>query len=116
MGTVHGVEPCAAAHVAPGHLPDVQQQEGNQHPASENRVDSWVKCGIYGCYVHVSEAHLHRSAAEFDFRYNNRIALGVCDLECADRARKGAKGKAAHLSNSSSESHDVMHNMRGRGR
>jgi hypothetical protein len=41
----------------------------------------------------VSEAHLHRYAAEFDFRYNNRIALGVCDLGCADRALKGAKGK-----------------------
>jgi hypothetical protein len=28
---------------------------------------SIFKRGIYGCYFHVSEAHLHRYAAEFDF-------------------------------------------------
>ena len=54
---------------------------------------SIFKRGIYGCYFHVSEAHLHRYAAEFDFRYNNRIALGIDDLERSDRALKGVKGK-----------------------
>ena len=49
--------------------------------------------GIYGCYFHVSETHLHRYAAEFDFRYNNRIALGIDDVARADRALVGAKGK-----------------------
>jgi hypothetical protein len=41
----------------------------------------------------VSEAHLHRYTAEFDFRHNNRIALGIDDLERTDRAIKGAQGK-----------------------
>jgi hypothetical protein len=47
----------------------------------------------YGCYFHVSGTHLHRYAAEFDFRRNNRIALGIDDLARADRALVGAKGK-----------------------
>jgi len=54
---------------------------------------SIFKRGAYGCYFHVSEAHLHRHAAEFDFRYNNRSALGVEDQERADRALKSVKGK-----------------------
>ena len=61
-----------------------------------NTVENYFsifKRGIYGCYFHVSETHLHRYAAEFDFRYNNRIALGVDDKERADRALKGVMGK-----------------------
>jgi transposase-like protein len=54
---------------------------------------SILKRGIYGIYQHVSEAHLHRYLSEFDFRYNNRIALGVDDNARADRALRGAKGK-----------------------
>jgi transposase-like protein len=53
----------------------------------------FFKRGIYGCYFHVSETHLHRYAAEFDFRYNNRIGLGIDDQTRADRALVGAKGK-----------------------
>jgi transposase-like protein len=61
-----------------------------------NTVESFFsifKRGIYGCYFHVSETHLHRYAAEFDFRHNNRIALGIDDVARADRALVGAKGK-----------------------
>jgi hypothetical protein len=61
-----------------------------------NTVENYFsifKRGVYGCYFHVSETHLHRYAAEFDFRYNNRVALGVDDLERTDRAIRGAKGK-----------------------
>ena len=54
---------------------------------------SIFKRGIYGCYFHVSEKHLHRYAAEFDFRHNNRIALGIDDLARADRLLAGVKGK-----------------------
>lgn len=63
------------------------------HTNTVENFFSIFKRGIYGCYFHVSEAHLHRYAAEFDFRHNNRIALGVDDLERADRALKGVKGK-----------------------
>ena len=37
---------------------------------------SILKRGIYGCYFHVSEAHLHRYLAEFDFSHSNRIGAG----------------------------------------
>jgi hypothetical protein len=30
---------------------------------------------------HVSEAHLHRYLAEFDFRYSNRERLGINDVQ-----------------------------------
>ena len=43
--------------------------------------------------IQVSEAHLHRYLAEFDFRYNNRSVLGVTDGERAAKALKGIEGK-----------------------
>src|SRR5216684_3546179 len=63
------------------------------HTNTVENFFSIFKRGIFGCYFHVSEQHLHRYAAEFDFRYNNRIALGVDDLARADQALIGVKGK-----------------------
>jgi transposase-like protein len=63
---------------------------------STNTVEGFfsiLKRGIYGVYHHVSEAHLHRYLSEFDFRYSNRIARGINDVDRAERALKGAKGK-----------------------
>ena len=54
---------------------------------------SIFKRGVKGVYQHVSEKHLHRYLAEFDFRYSNRSALGVEDQERAHNALLGAKGK-----------------------
>src|SRR3984893_8418509 len=54
---------------------------------------SILKRGITGIYHNVSEAHLHRYLAEFDFRYNNRSGLGVGDVERAAKAMKGLEGK-----------------------
>ena len=42
---------------------------------------SVFKRGMRGVYQHCSEKHLHRYVAEFDFRYNNRIKLGVNDIQ-----------------------------------
>jgi len=66
---------------------------GDVHTNTVEGYFSILKRGIYGIYQHVSEAHLHRYLSEFDFRYNNRIALGCDDNTRADRALKGAKGK-----------------------
>jgi hypothetical protein len=41
----------------------------------------------------VSEAHLHRYLAEFDFRYSNRIKLGIDDKARAEKALDGVVGK-----------------------
>jgi len=54
---------------------------------------SLFKRGMKGVYQRCSEKHLHRYLAEFDFRYNNRSALGCEDGERAVRAVKGASGK-----------------------
>jgi hypothetical protein len=38
-------------------------------------------------------SHLHRYLSEFDFRYSNRLALGVDDVMRTMRPIKGAEGK-----------------------
>ena len=54
---------------------------------------SVFKRGMKGVYQHCAHNHLHRYVAEFDFRYNNRKALGVEDAQRADRLLKGVVGK-----------------------
>jgi transposase-like protein len=64
--------------------------------ASTNTVEGYFsifKRGMTGVYQHCSEKHLHRYLAEFDFRYSNRIALGVNDTARAAKALKGIEGK-----------------------
>jgi transposase-like protein len=63
------------------------------HTNTVENFFSIFKRGVYGCYFHVSEAHLHRYAAEFDFRHNHRERLGYSDLARADVALRGAVGK-----------------------
>ena len=46
-----------------------------------------------GVYQHCAEKHLHRYLAEFDFRYNNRTALGVNDADRAANLAAGIVGK-----------------------
>lgn len=65
-------------------------------PFHSNTVEGYfsiLKRGVIGTYHHVSEAHLKRYLAEFDFRYNERSALGVSDGERADKALQGISGK-----------------------
>ena len=54
---------------------------------------SILKRGIYGVYQHVSEAHLKRYLAEFDFRYSYRIKTGYDDMARMDKALAGIVGK-----------------------
>jgi transposase-like protein len=54
---------------------------------------SIFKRGMKGVYQHCSEKHLHRYLSEFDFRYSQRIALGVDDAMRADKALQGVTGK-----------------------
>src|SRR5438874_9408326 len=81
-----------ASHETVAHSQD-EYVRGDAHTNTAENFFSILKRGIYGCYFHVSEAHLHRYLAEFDFRHNNRAALGVDDLDRATRALVGAKGK-----------------------
>jgi transposase-like protein len=54
---------------------------------------SIFKRGMRGVYQHCGEQHLHRYLAEFDFRYTNRVALGVDDTARANIALQGVMGK-----------------------
>ena len=64
--------------------------------AHTNTVESYfaiLKRGIVGTFHHVSATHLKRYVGEFDFRYNERTALGVDDMERFSRALNGIVGK-----------------------
>ena len=54
---------------------------------------SIFKRGMRGIYQHCGENHLHRYLAEFEFRYNNRVALGCNDADRADALLDGIVGK-----------------------
>jgi transposase-like protein len=66
---------------------------GDIHTNTVENVFSVFKRGMRGIYQHCAEKHLHRYLAEFDFRYNARVALGVNDEARAERALKGIVGK-----------------------
>jgi transposase-like protein len=66
---------------------------GDIHTNTVEGYYSIFKRGMKGVYQHCAEKHLHRYLSEFDFRYSNRVALGVHDGERADLAIKGAAGK-----------------------
>jgi len=66
---------------------------GNVHTNSVEGFFSIFKRGMRGVYQHCKEKHLHRYLAEFDFRYNHRVAMGVNDQARADHAIKGIVGK-----------------------
>jgi hypothetical protein len=46
-----------------------------------------------GVYQHCDKKHLHRYAAEFELRYNNRVANGSNDIMRTDTALEGSIGK-----------------------
>jgi transposase-like protein len=100
-----------ASHEAVNHSKDQyvrywNEETGEKRPDGRPVVETTVittntvegyysifKRGMKGVYQHCSEKHLHRYLSEFDFRYSNRVALGVNDGERADLAIKGAAGK-----------------------
>jgi transposase-like protein len=51
------------------------------------------KRGTKGTYQQRAEKHSHRYLAEFDFRYNNRVTLGVNDVERTRQMARGIVGK-----------------------
>lgn len=66
---------------------------GDAHTNTAEGFFSIFKRGVTGTYHHISEGHLHRYLAEFDFRYNYRVKLGFDDTERARLAIRGAAGK-----------------------
>ena len=63
---------------------------GFKHSNTAENFFSIFKRGVIGTYHHMSEAHLGRYTAEFDFRYNTR---SMSDGERAAVALAGTEGK-----------------------
>ncbi|MCR9062017.1 MAG: IS1595 family transposase [Rhodobacteraceae bacterium] len=82
----------AASHETVNHG-DGEYVRGDVHTNTVEGYFSIFKRGMKGVYQHCDEKHLHRYLAEFDFRYNNRVARGVDDSERAERILRGVKGK-----------------------
>lgn len=63
------------------------------HTNSAEGYFSIFKRGMRGVYQHCKEKHLHRYLAEFDHRYNHRVALGYSDIDRTLAAIRGIEGK-----------------------
>lgn len=66
---------------------------GDVHTNSAEGFFSIFKRGMTGIYQHCSEKHLHRYLAEYEFRYNHRVRLGVGDIDRTYAAIRGVEGK-----------------------
>ena len=66
---------------------------GEVHTNTIEGYFSIFKRGMKGVYQHCAKKHLHRYAAEFEFRYNNRISNGIDDAGRSDLTLRGAIGK-----------------------
>ena len=66
---------------------------GDVHTNTVEGFYSVFKRGMKGTYQHCKAKHLHRYVAEFDFRYNNRVKLGVDDAARTVSALRGIVGK-----------------------
>ncbi len=74
---------------------------GAAHTNTVEGFYSVFKRGMKGVYQHCAEKHLHRYVAEFDFRYNNRVRLGIDDAERTGNALRGVVGKRLRYRDSS---------------
>ena len=82
-----------AAHSAVDHDAGEYVRGGKHHSNTAENFFSILKRGVIGTYHHVSEAHLARYLAEFDFRYSQRSGLGVNDTIRTDKVLVGIAGK-----------------------
>ena len=71
----------------------VKREKPQVHTNTVEGFYSIFKRGMKGVYQHCGKQHLHRYAAEFDFRYNHREANGVNDAERASAALSSVAGK-----------------------
>ncbi len=78
---------CAVNHGAGEYV------RGDVHTNTIEGYFSIFKRGMRGIYQHCGKQHLHRYLAEFDFRYSNRVALGINDGERAAVSLLGIEGK-----------------------
>jgi transposase-like protein len=92
-----------ASHEFVSHGAD-EYVRGKVHTNTIEGYFSIFKRGMKGVYQHCGEKHLHRYLAEFDFRYNNRTAVGIEDAARTAIAVHGIVGKRLTYRQSSGES------------
>lgn len=81
-----------ASHSSVDHAAGEYVRFGFHHSNTVENYFSILKRGINGTFHHVSEAHLSRYLAEFDFRYSNRADMGVTDAMRAAECVRGVVG------------------------
>lgn len=81
-----------ASHESVNHSAE-EYVRGNVHTNTIEGFFSIFKRGMKGVYQHCGHDHLNRYLAEFDFRYNNRAALGNSDTDRAETLLRGVVGK-----------------------
>ena len=81
-----------ARHDSVKHKED-EYVRGDAHTNTAEGFFSIFKRGMTGTYQHCNERHLHRYLSEFDFRYSNRMKLGIDDVARTEIALKGIVGK-----------------------
>lgn len=91
-GAQYYLFPPVAKHESVNHSAE-EYARGDVHVNTLEGYFSVFKRGMIGTYQKVSEKHLHRYVAEFDFRQNTRERLGYNDVSRADVALQGFKGK-----------------------
>lgn len=84
-----------SAHQTVNHSQDEYVCKGDVaiHTNTVEGYYSIFKRGMRGVYQHCGVQHLHRYVAEFDFRYSNRVGLGVDDTQRAAKALSMIGGK-----------------------
>jgi len=89
----NGMDQVFASHGTATHSAGEYVRAGGIHSNTIESYFSVFKRGMRGVYQHCDEKHLHRYLAEFDFRHNNRVALGIGDVSRAANILSGAVGK-----------------------
>jgi transposase-like protein len=92
LNAYSGIGKTFASHEAVNHSAR-EWRRGTAHTNTIEGFFSVFKRGMKGIYQHCSEDHLHRYLSEFDFRYNNRVALEINDRERCRIALEGIGGK-----------------------
>jgi transposase-like protein len=85
-----------ASHLTVNHAKEQYVRYDAGAMITTNTIEGYFsifKRGMKGVYQHCAKKHLHRYLAEFDFRYSNRVALGVDDHARTVTALQGVVGK-----------------------
>jgi transposase-like protein len=88
----HYKHPAVAEHASVDHS-KFEWARGDVHTNTLEGFFSIFKRGLIGTYQHIDSKHFERYLAEFDFRHNTRVKLGINDSERAAIAVRGGKGK-----------------------